>query len=230
MKPYDIARSQSCTEDCSDSSFAKSKCIFFKNCENDIFLGVRAAFVHKIAKEFSTLQFTDLFQLLQSQIHEERSLANAILCHKYRKANEEHKKEIFNFYIQHRHQIRDWDGVDDSAPYIVGAYLLEKDKDLLYQLVGSPIIWDRRIAIVSTWWFIRQGQFDDTLRLAQLLLQDKEDLIHKATGWMLRELGKRNNQALREFLDKHSKEMPRTMLRYALEKFSTEERKAYLLK
>lgn len=213
-----------------NKTFAASKSIFFKNCTADIFLGVKAEAIRKLAAEYVTLEFADLTTLLQSNVHEERSLGNAILCRRYQKANEKQKEEIFNFYIQNRHHIRDWNGVDDSAPYIVGPYLLDKDKSLLYRLACSPIIWDRRIAIVTTWWFIRNNLFTETLKLAQTLLNDKEDLIHKAVGWMLREVGKRDITALREFLDKYHQSMPRTMLRYAIEKLAPEERKEYLMR
>lgn len=216
--------------DLQDSARAEAKRPFFKNCTNDIFLGVKAAPIKKIAKEFLTLEFPELLQLMQSNVHEERSLANVILCEKYRKATDCKKKNIFDFYIQHRNTIRDWNGVDDSAPYIVGAYLLDKDKHLLYQLALSESIWDRRISIVATWWFIRHNQFEDTLKIAELLLKDREDLIHKAVGWMLRELGKRNVTALKQFLDQYHMTMPRTMLRYAIEKFSADERDKYLFK
>lgn len=213
---------------CRDSTFAESNRHFFKNYKENVFLGVKANSVHQIAKKFLHLELADILPLFQSQVHEERSLACSLLCHQYRKANESKREEIFNFYIQNRHSIREWNGVDDSAPYIVGAYLLEKNKELLYQLVLSEIIWDRRIAIVATWWFIRHGLFEDTLKLAELLLEDKKDLIHKAVGWMLREVGKRDIMALRQFLDKHHKKMPRTTLRYAIEKFSADARKEYL--
>ncbi len=216
--------------DCSDPVSAENKRKYFKNCQNDIFLGVSAASVKKIAKEFSHLGFEDILPLFQSHVHEERSLATALLCRKYCKASESEEKEIFDFYIHNRHQIREWNGVDDSAPYIVGAYLLEKNKELLYQLVRSESIWDRRIAIVATWWFIRHGKLEDTLNLAELLLDDREDLIHKAAGWMLREVGKRNITALKHFLEKHHTKMPRMMLRYSIEKFSDDERKEYLIK
>ena len=214
--------------DLKDPVRAEAKRIFFKNCQADIFLGIRAPDIQKIAKNFSHLELSEVLLLMQSHVHEERSLANEILCLKFGKADERQKEKIFNFYIQNKEYIRDWDGVDDSAPYIVGAYLLDKDKQLLYQLARSKVIWDRRISIVSTWWFIRHKQIEDTLKIAELLLQDKEDLIHKATGWMLREAGKRNIAALREFLDTYSVHMPRTMLRYAIEKFEAAERKKYL--
>lgn len=215
---------------CSDPDWAERKKKFFKNCEGDIYLGVGAPAVHKMAKEYSHLDMKSVLKLFKSDVHEERSLATAILCRKFHKANEKEKAEIFNFYMDNRHYIREWNGVDDSAPYIVGPYLLDKDKAILYQLVQSEVIWDRRIAIVATWWFIRNGEINDTLSLAKLVLQDKEDLIHKASGWMLREVGKRNVSALKQFLDEHHKKMPRTMLRYAIEKFSPDERKHYLKK
>lgn len=211
-----------------DEASAASKRIFFKNCKSDIFLGVKAEVVRKLAKEFFNLQFFDIHILMQSDVHEERSLAHAVLCLRYRKAHETEKKEIFDFYLKNRHYIRDWDGVDDSAPYIVGHYLLDKEKELLYALALSTSIWDRRIAIVSTWWFIRHHHFGDTLHLAEVLLQDKEDLIHKGVGWMLREVGKKDMTSLTHFLDKHCLSMPRTMLRYAIEKFPPETRKKYL--
>lgn len=213
-----------------DSEHAEKKRPFFKNCKNDVFLGIKAPVVRKVAKEFRNIELSELLHLMSSNVHEERSLAHVILCEQFRKANDHKKTEIFHFYIQHRGNIRDWDGVDDSAPYIVGAYLLEKDKQVLYQLARSEIIWDRRIAIVATWWFIRHHQLEDTFKIAELLLRDKEDLIHKAVGWMLRELGKRDITALRQFLDKHHTIMPRTMLRYAIEKFTDNEREKYLIK
>jgi 3-methyladenine DNA glycosylase AlkD len=209
---------------------AEKKRIFFKNSQNDIFLGIKAPFIRKIAKEFFTLSLDELQQLMRSDVHEERSLANEILCERFRKAKEKEKTEIFHFYIQNKQCIRDWNGVDDSAPYIVGAYLLERDKQLLYQLALSEVLWDRRIAIVATWWFIRHKQLEDTFKIAELLLGDREDLIHKATGWMLREAGKRDETILKQFLEQHHTLMPRTMLRYAIEKFPAAERQKYLIK
>jgi 3-methyladenine DNA glycosylase AlkD len=213
-----------------DPVSAEAKKNYFKNCKNDTFLGVKAASVKKIAKEFLHLPLKDILQLMHSNVHEERSLANVILCENYRKGDEKKKSEIFDFYLQNRSAIRDWDGVDDSAPYIAGAHLLKRDKSVLYELVLSEVLWDRRIAMVSTWWFIRHGHLEDTLKLAEILLGDKEDLIHKAVGWMLRELGKRDEAALRQFLETHHLRMPRTALRYAIERFPEQERKTYLAK
>jgi len=201
---------------------------FFKNSKDDVFLGVAAATVRKIAKEFYSMKLPDVLTLMKSKVHDERSLANAILRLKFNKADEEGKANIYQFYVKNRQYIRDWDGVDDSAPYIVGPYLLDRDKSLLYELARSERIWCRRIAIVSTWWFIRQGKIEDTLKIAEMLILDEEDLIHKAVGWMLREAGKRDLSALKKFLKTHGKRMPRTMLRYSIEKFSAEERKKYL--
>lgn len=203
---------------------------YFKNSKDDLFLGISAPIIRKIAKEFSLLKKRDLLVLMKSNVHDERSIANVILCAQFKKSDEEEKTKIFNFYIKNRKYIRDWDGVDDSAPYIVGPYLINRDKELLYQLVESNRIWDRRIAVVSTLHFIRQGHVTDTLKLASLLLDDQEDLIHKAVGWMLREVGKKDILLLKRFINKHHKTMPRTMLRYAIERFSPDERMPYLIK
>lgn len=217
-------------EQYADARKAQTYRRFFKNSQNDIFLGVKADLIRMVAKEFKEISLDHVLKLMKSNVHEERSVAHAILRFKFQKSTPENKAIIFNFYIDNRENIRDWDGVDDSAPYIVGPYLLDKDKTILYELAKSERLWDRRIAIVSTWWFIRNNQMDDTFKIAQMLLDDKEDLIHKATGWMLREAGKRNIEALKEFLDKHGKNMHRTALRYAIEKFSEHERKLYLNK
>lgn len=201
---------------------------FFKYCHGDVFLGVSAQTIRKIAKEYSSLSLGEIQKLMNSYVHEERSLAHAILCMRFRKADENDQAKIVEFYLTHRGTIRDWDGVDNSAPYILGPFLLNRDKKLLYDLALSESLWDRRIAIVSTWWFIRHGKIEDALHIAQKLLFDKEDLIHKATGWMLREVGKRSHKALVEFLSTHHKLMPRTMLRYAIERFPAHERQQYL--
>jgi 3-methyladenine DNA glycosylase AlkD len=201
---------------------------FFRNCTGDTFLGVPTASARKVAKEFVCLQLPDIRKLMGSTVHDERSLAHMILRIQFQKAGEAGQEKIFNFYLRNRRFIRDWDGVDDSAPYIVGPWLLTRDKSLLYELAKSSRLWDRRIAIVSTWWFIRNGHLADTFALAELLHHDSEDLIHKATGWMLREAGKKNLRALERFLRKHHTTMPRTSLRYAIERFSPEKREVYL--
>ncbi len=201
---------------------------YFKDAGEDVFLGVPAPDIRKLSRQFYLLSLAGVRKLMRSRVHEERSLAHAILRVKFEKSPDAEQGIIFDFYIKNRNAICSWDGVDDSAPYIVGPYLLQRNKKLLYQLVRSPRLWDRRIAIVSSWWFIRQGHTEDTLKLAALLLQDKEDLIHKATGWMLREVGKRDLAALKRFLQLHCRTMPRTMLRYAIERFTEKERQRYL--
>jgi 3-methyladenine DNA glycosylase AlkD len=201
---------------------------YFKDPGQDIFLGVSTKDMRRVAREFRELALADVRRLMLSRVHEERSLAHAILRWKFEKGSAAEKEKIFNFYIRHRKTIHSWDGVDDSAPYIVGAHLLERDKSLLYQLARSARIWDRRIAMVATLWFIRHGHTEDTLNLAEMLLEDKEDLIHKACGWALREVGKKNLPALKEFLWQHCRTMPRTMLRYAIERFEESERQKYL--
>ena len=211
-----------------DAKRGKSSRTFFKNCGDDLFLGVPAQQIRLLAREFEKLSLLDVRALMHSSVHEERSLAHGILRRKFDAADERGQKSLFSFYLKNRSAIRDWDGVDDSAPYIVGPYLLERDKKILYHLVRSKNVWDRRIAIVSTWWFIRNDSTGHTFALAELLLKDEHDLIHKAAGWMLREAGKRELASLRRFLKKHGPRMPRTMLRYAIERFPERERKRYL--
>ncbi len=201
---------------------------FFKDAEEDIFLGVPAPNIRVIAKEFGALPLRGVQSLMKSGVHEERSLAHAILRRRFAQGNEREQEIIFKFYLKNRSAIRQWDGVDDSAPYIVGAYLLRREKSLLSELARSHRLWDRRISIVATWWFIRHGRTAPTFRIARMLLGDSEDLIHKATGWMLREAGKRDLPALKRFLNQHHRTMPRTMLRYAIERFPEKERRKYL--
>ena len=151
-----------------------------------------------------------------------------ILIKQYEKGNESEKNKIFNFYLRNTKNINNWDLVDISAPKIVGDYLLNKPRDVLYKLASSGNLWERRIAIISTFAFIRNNEFDDTLKIAEILLNDKHDLIHKAVGWMLREIGKRDQKIEEEFLKKYYSKMPRVMLRYAIEKFEEKKRKFYL--
>lgn len=201
---------------------------FFRNCGKDPSLGVLTPQIRKVARQFHTLPLPDLRKLMRSRFHCERSLGHSILRLRFEKGDPAEQTRIFNFYVRNRDAIRTWDGVDDSAPYIVGRYLLDRDKKLLYRLARSPGLIERRIAIVSTWWFIRSGRYKDTLRLAELLLEDEEELIHRATGWMLREVGKRDLEQLKQFLKAHCRKMPRTMLRYAIEHFPEKERRRYL--
>jgi len=201
---------------------------YFKHVDDDVFLGVTTPILRGLGREFYQLPLTEIRKLMRSGVHEERSLAGAILRRRYEKGSEAERAKIFDFYVRHRRLVRSWDTVDDTAPNIVGPHLLQRDKKLLYQLARSPNLWERRTAMVATLHFIRHGRFADTIKLAKILLHDQEDLIHKATGWMLREVGKRDLPALKKFLKTHCRTMPRTMLRYAIERFPERERVKYL--
>lgn len=166
--------------------------------------------------------------MLYAPIHEERLLALIILVRQFQQGDAKSQEEIFRYYLAHTTQVNNWDLVDTSAHHIVGAYLYEKDRAILLELATSTNLWERRIAMVATLYFIRKGEGETTFTLAQKLLRDSHDLIHKATGWMLREAGKQNKAALCAFLDKHACQMPRTMLRYALEKFEPLVRRHYM--
>lgn len=198
--------------------------------EGDVFLGITVPQQRKVAKKYPDLTLKQLQNLLSSKIHEYRLTALFILINKYRKADEKDKKEIFNFYLQNTKNINNWDLVDASAEYILGDYLSEKNKTTLYKLAKSNNLWERRVAIMATFKFIKNNRFQNTLKIAKILLKDKHDLIHKAVGWMLRETGKRDRKAEEIFLKKHYQKMPRTMLRYAIEKFPDNKRKFYLRK
>lgn len=193
--------------------------------EGDKFLGVIVPNTRKVAKRHKDSPETVLEMLLESEWHECRLCALLILREKYRKAPD----DAVRFYLTHTKGINNWDLVDLSAPYILGDYLVDKtDRNILYDLADSPEMWKQRIAVVSTLMLIRNGQFDDTLKLAERLMDSRHDLMHKSIGWMLREVGKRNEEILVQFLDKHMHEMPRTMLRYAIEKFPETKRKEYI--
>lgn len=196
--------------------------------EGDIFLGIPVPLQRKIARKYPDLSLDDTHRLLSSKIHEHRLVALLILIFKYRRSDGQGKSEIFNFYLQNTNGINNWDLVDLSAQHIIGDYLLTRNRSLLHKLARSKNLWQRRIAIVATFAFIRTQQFEDTLRIAEVLMPDKHDLIHKAVGWMLREVGKRDEKQLEQFLKKYSGEMPRTMLRYAIERLDERKRKAYL--
>lgn len=195
--------------------------------EGDVFLGVVVPETRKIAIKHRDISLKDVESLLKSKIHEERLCALLLLVHNYQRQPEK-RNEIFDFYLKNTKYINNWDLVDLSAHKIVGAYLTDKDKSVLYKLVRSDNLWERRIAIISTFNFIRDNKFSDSIKIAEILLKDKHDLIHKAVGWMLREVGKKDISVLESFLKKHYKFMPRTMLRYAIEKFPEKQRKAYL--
>jgi 3-methyladenine DNA glycosylase AlkD len=198
--------------------------------ENDIFIGVTVPQSRQLAKKFSQLPLGEVRTLLYSRIHEERLVAILILAQRYSSASSsrEEKEQIVKFYLDNIQQVNNWDLVDLSGPNILGAHLVDnRDRVLLYKLAGSDNVWERRIAIVATYHFIRNGDFFDTLKIAEMLLQDRHDLIHKAAGWMLREVGKRNAAAEEEFLKKHYSVMPRTMLRYAIERLPESKRRRY---
>ena len=196
--------------------------------EGDVFIGVKVPDLRKVAKDFRDIAIKDVIILLESAIHEERLLALLILVSKYVKGNEVAKKEIYKLYLNKTKYINNWDLVDVTAQHIVGDYLMDKNKAPLYSLVRSEDLWERRIAIMATFYFIRNERYEDTLKIAKILINDKEDLIHKAVGWMLREIGKRDMVIEETFLKQHYKEIPRTMLRYAIEKFPELKRQQYL--
>ena len=196
--------------------------------EGDVFIGVKVPDLRKVAKDFRDIAIKNVIILLESAIHEERLLALLMLVSKYVKGNETAKKEIYKLYLKKTTFINNWDLVDVNAQHIVGDYLMDKNKSPLYRLTKSKDLWERRIAVMATFCFIKRERYEDTLKIAKILLNDKEDLIHKAVGWMLREIGKRNMVIEEAFLKQHYKEMPRTMLRYAIEKFPEPKRQQYL--
>jgi 3-methyladenine DNA glycosylase AlkD len=196
--------------------------------EGDIFYGNCAADVRQLAREYQSIAEAELLKLLRSPFHEERGVALLIFVRRFPKAEPSARRHIYETYLAHTEFINNWDLVDISAPRVVGAYLFDRSRKPLYQLVRSPGLWERRISMISTAYFIGQHDFTDTLELAERLLGDREDLIHKAAGWMLREVGKRDMDVARRFLAAHYDRMPRTMLRYAIERFPEAERQAYL--
>lgn len=199
--------------------------------EGDKFLGVVVPDTRKVAKAHLDLSFSELKKLLKNEYHECRLCALLILVERFKKADEAERKELYDFYLSQTKYVNNWDLVDLSSQYIVGVYLLDKkDRSILYQLAKSELLWDQRIAVVSTLWFIRYEQFDDTIHLAEKLLYHPHDLMQKAIGWILREVGKKDLNVLRSFLDKYHKVMPRTMLRYSIEKMEKEERQYYMKK
>ena len=196
--------------------------------EGDKFLGIRVPAIRQQAKKYRNIELSELKKLLQSSYHEERLCALIMLVDKFSQGTEEDRADIVNFYLSSIKYINNWDLVDSSAHYIVGVYLENRSRYVLYKMAESTDLWERRIAIMSTFHLIKKNMFKDTLNISEVLLKDKEDLIHKAVGWMLREIGKRDISAERHFLDKHYRDMPRTMLRYAIEKFQETERQNYL--
>ncbi len=199
--------------------------------EGDKFHGIVVPIIRKFSKKYIELSMSDLEKVIQSQWHEERLLALLILVLQYQRTDDiKTQKKIYQFYVKHQKFINNWDLVDLTAPHIVGHFLFDKDKSVLIKWADSKLLWRRRVAVLATFYFIRQNQFNETLKLAKQLLKDKEDLMHKSVGWMLREIGKRDVKVLENFLQKYRSKMPRTMLRYAIEKFPEKKRKAYLIK
>ncbi len=200
--------------------------------EGDVFLGIRVPELRKLVKKYKDLSFKEIESLLYSKYHEKRLFGALYLVKLFKqsKKNDEKQKKIYDFYLKHKSQMNNWDIIDTTTPHIIGAYLFnKKNKEILYKLAVSESLWDRRIAIISTWFFVRNNQYDDLLKLSKILLNDKEDLIHKAVGWMLREVGKRDLELEENFLILNDyNNMPRTMLRYAIEKFEEIRRKQYL--
>jgi 3-methyladenine DNA glycosylase AlkD len=196
--------------------------------EGDQFIGVKVPVIRNVGKAFQRLPLSEVECLLHSEIHEERLLALVILVGQFHKSDDAARKQIYDLYLANTQEINNWDLVDVSAPKIVGGYLEQRSRRPLYRLAKSACLWERRIAILATFHFINQGDFTDTLKIAEVLLGDKADLIHKAVGWMLREVGKRDVAVLEAFLNDHCRAMPRTMLRYAIERFPEKLRRKYM--
>lgn len=218
----------------SSSEVAKSAARFFKTGpgqygEGDTFIGIKVPTLRTVSREFRMMPLEEIESLLQSPIHEERHLALMILVLQVVKSDDAQRKASFDLYLRNTQFVNNWDLVDCSAPQIVGGFLMNRSRKPLLELAKSNSLWERRIAIVSTQHFIRHGDLGETLTISQKLLKDKEDLIHKAAGWMLREVGKKNQAVLEAFLDRHGTAMPRTMLRYAIERFTPARRQAYLV-
>ena len=213
---------------------AKHAQSFFKTAKGeygygDRFLGVRTPEIRKLAKRYISLSLHEALVLVKSKFHEERLCGLVIMVNKYAKTKDEKEQQtIFNQYTKNFKYINNWDLVDVTCPHIVGKHLFERDRKILYQWARSQHLWTKRISIVSNWWFIRKGDLRDVFKISRLLLNDKHDLIHKAVGWMLREAGKKDLKKLESFLMKHYRNMPRTMLRYSIEKFPKTKRDQYL--
>ena len=216
-----------------DPAVAAGSARFFKTGpgeygEGDVFIGIKSLTLKAIAKEFKGLPLAEVECLLHSEVHEDRTLALVILVGQFQQGAGATRKAIYDLYLANTRHINNWDLVDVSAPQIVGGYLEKRSRKPLHRLARSASLWERRISVVATHWFIRHGDFSDTLKMAEKLLGDKEDLIHKAVGWMLREVGKRDVVMLEAFLGQHCGAMPRTTLRYAIERFPEEKRRKYM--
>ncbi|MFK7996841.1 MAG: DNA alkylation repair protein [Granulosicoccus sp.] len=217
-----------------DGTIAEASQRFFKTGkgqygEGDLFLGIRVPRIRAFSKQHKGLPISEVLQILRSPYHEERLLALVMLVSLFEATdNSALREEIYTSYLESTKYVNGWDLVDSSAHQIVGGYLLNKNRDVLVALSRSSSLWERRISIISTYHFIKMNQYNSTLLIAEKLLGDDEDLIHKAVGWMLREVGNRHRDVERQFLLKHYKDMPRTMLRYAIEKFEEQERKSFI--
>ena len=194
----------------------------------DRFRGIRVPILRGLAKKYQDLSVAEAGRLLQSIFHEDRLLALLILMRHYNRGDQVVRDKIHRLYLEHSRFVNSWDLVDVSAPHLLGHYLEGRPKDPLTRLAASGNLWERRMAIIATLHFIKQNDFDETLRIARLLLGDPEDLLHKAVGWMLREVQKRQNTVAEAFLQAHYRNMPRTMLRYAIERMPEARRQAYL--
>ena len=220
-------------ENLADSEIATHSQRFFKTGKGeygygDKFLGIRVPILRKLAKLFQDVSEAEIKKLLKSEYHEVRLFSLLILVDQFSRGSEDEKELIYNLYLKHTKYINNWDLVDTSAHNIVGVWLANRDRSKLYELANSKSLWERRISIMSTFYFIKIGDYRDTLKISETLINDSEDLIHKAVGWMLREVGNRNQEVEEKFLKKHYRKMPRTMLRYSIEKFSKERRQEYL--
>lgn len=198
--------------------------------EGDVFLGLVVPLTRSIAKANKQTPLSELQLLIESKYHEARLCALLIVVEKFKKASEAEREMLYEFYLRNARFINNWDLVDVTCPHVVGTYLLDKDRSRLYELAKSDLLWEQRIAIVSTVTFIRNRQYDDTLALAEMLMMHNHDLMHKAVGWMLREVGKKDREALTDFLELHATELPRTGLRYAIEHYPEEQRQYFLKK
>ncbi|MEK7437608.1 MAG: DNA alkylation repair protein [Pseudomonadota bacterium] len=222
-----------CLQKHGSATRARASAWFFKTgpgqyAQGDVFIGVSVPDQRKVSKHFADLPLQEIDKLLQSKTHEHRLTGVFILVGQYRAADPNSKKALAKFFLSRRPCINNWDLVDSSAAQILGHHLLGADSAVLYKLADSKNLWDRRIAIISTAAFIKQGEYRDTLNIAEILLHDTHDLIHKAVGWMLREVGNKSPATEERFLRKYAATMPRTMLRYAIEKFPVGKRKTYL--
>ncbi len=216
-----------------DPEIAEHSQRFFKTAEGeygfgDKFLGIRVPVIRQAVTKYKNTPLSVAERLLKSEYHEVRLFSLLLLVFRFSKSNANEQEEIYHIYLGNTQYVNNWDLVDSSAHHIIGAYLENRDKSVLYNFSSSDSLWERRIAIMSTFYFIKRNHFIDALRISEQLISDQEDLIHKAVGWMLREVGKRDLDSEVTFLKSHYQRMPRTMLRYALEKFSKEERQKYL--